>query len=355
MAATGVPIPTVRADSTLEDSAISASLPYDYVSAELHERRERVFLILSGVFLGMMVMLNILGITKFVELGPFALAVGVLPYPLTFLCTDFISEFYGRRRANTLVWVGFGLNFLILLFLWAGNALPSIAHKTELQRISAVQHETVFDESRTPPAPLVDPRTGAPLQRPVVEHNGETIAIESVQAVPVIDPETDEPILDPQTGEPVLELVESSTGEPIVREGGLLSRIYRTTQTAVLASMIAYLIAQLVDVRLFHFWKRLTKGKHLWLRNNGSTLVSQLVDTTAVVFITFWASIFSGEMTPAVIVAFIVSGYSFKLLIALVDTIPFYIGSHYMKKYLQIDPMREHDIDDEETRQPRRA
>lgn len=334
---------------------MSASLPYDYVSAELHERRERVFLILSGIFLGMMVMLNILGITKFIELGPFSLAVGVLPYPLTFLCTDFISEFYGRRRANTLVWVGFGLNVLILTFLWAGNSLPSIAFTTELQRINAVSYETVLDESRTPPAPVVDPRTGAPLQRPVVEHEGVLIPIESVNAVPVLDPDTGAPVLDPQTEEPILELVESSTGEPIVREDGLLSRIYQTTQAAVLASMIAYLIAQLVDVKLFHFWKRLTKGKHLWLRNNGSTLVSQLVDTTAVVLITFWASIFAGEMTGSVIIALILSGYSFKLLVALLDTIPFYIGSHYMKKYLQIDPLREHDIDDEETRQPRQA
>ena len=332
---------------------MSVSLPYDYVSAELHERRERVFLILCGVFLGMMVMLNILGITKFIELGPFSLAVGVLPYPLTFLCTDFISEFYGRRRANTLVWVGFGLNALILAFLWAGNTLPSIAYKTDLQRINAVDYETVMDRSQTPPTPLTDPRSGAPLQRPVVEHNGEVVLIESVHTVPIVDPETGEPVLDPQTGQPVLELVESTTGEPIVRESGLLSRIYQTTQAAVLASMVAYLIAQLVDVKLFHFWKRLTKGKHLWLRNNGSTLVSQLVDTTAVVLITFWASIFAGEMTASVIIALILSGYSFKLLIALLDTIPFYIGSHYMKKYLQIDPLREHDIDDEETPAPR--
>ncbi len=334
---------------------MSASLPYDYVSAELHERRERVFLILSGVFLGMMVMPNILGITKFVELGPFSLAVGVLPYPLTFLCTDFISEFYGRRRANTLVWVGFGLNALILAFLWAGNALPSIDFKTDLQRITAVEHETVLDRSKTPPEPLLDPRTGVPLLRPVVERDGEYIPIESLHTVPIIDPETNEPVVDPQTGDPVLEIVESHTGAPIVREEGLLGRIYLTTQAAVLASMIAYLVAQLVDVKLFHFWKRLTKGKHLWLRNNGSTLVSQLVDTTAVVLITFWASIFAGEMTLSVIATLIVSGYSFKLLIALADTVPFYIGSHYLKKYLQIDPIKEHDIDDEATPESRRA
>ena len=334
---------------------MSDSIPYEYVDAELHERRERVFLILSGTFLGMMIMLNILGITKFIQLGPFALAVGVLPYPLTFLCTDFISEFYGRRRANTLVWIGFGLNLIVLAFLWAGNALPSIPFKTELQQINVVELETVYDNSTFPPTPVEDPRTGLALKRPVLELDGEKVLIESVTTVPVVDPDTGNAVVDPQTGQPVLEIVEASTGAPIIREDGLLGRIFLTTQAAVLASMVAYLVAQLVDVKLFHFWKRLTKGKHLWLRNNGSTLVSQLVDTTAVVLITFWASILSGEMGLKVVLTFIASGYAFKMLVALVDTVPFYIGSHYLKRYLHIDPTKEHDIDDEETLPARSA
>ncbi len=334
---------------------MSGTIPYTFVTAELHERRERVFLILSGIFLGMMIMLNILGITKFVQLGPFALAVGVLPYPLTFLCTDFISEFYGRRRANTLVWIGFGLNFLVLGFLWVGNALPSMEFKTELQRLDVVKLETVFDRSKSPPVPILDPRTGLPLKRNVVEYNGETIVIESVRTVPIIDPDTNSPVVDPQTGRPVMEIVESTTGAAIVNDEGLLSRIFLTTQAAVLASMIAYLVAQLVDVRMFHFWKRLTRGKHLWLRNNGSTLVSQLVDTTTVVLITFWASIWSGEITIEVITSLILAGYGFKVVIALFDTIPFYIGSNFLKRYLQIDPMAEHNIDEEETTGPRTA
>jgi uncharacterized PurR-regulated membrane protein YhhQ (DUF165 family) len=56
-------------------------------------------------------MLNVIGITRFIELGSLQLAVGVLPYPLTFLCTDLISEIYGKKRANFLVWVGLGINF----------------------------------------------------------------------------------------------------------------------------------------------------------------------------------------------------------------------------------------------------
>ena len=83
-------------------------------ASELHARRERVFLILAGLFLGSMTMLNILGVSRFLDLSfvafgveiPFILAIGVLPYPITFLCTDFISELYGRRRASSVVWVG---------------------------------------------------------------------------------------------------------------------------------------------------------------------------------------------------------------------------------------------------------
>ncbi|MFO8030347.1 MAG: queuosine precursor transporter [Cyclonatronaceae bacterium] len=49
-----------------------------------------------------------------------------------------------------------------------------------------------------------------------------------------------------------------------------------------IGSMIAYLVAQTVDVQLFHFWKQVTRGRHLWLRNNGSTMVSQFVYSTPI-------------------------------------------------------------------------
>ena len=101
-------------------------------ASALHARRERVFLILAGVFLGSMTMLNILGVSRFIDLSftvfgvqiPMALAVGVLPYPVTFLCTDFISELYGRALANAVVWVGLLLNVWVMLILWIGGIMP---------------------------------------------------------------------------------------------------------------------------------------------------------------------------------------------------------------------------------------
>jgi uncharacterized integral membrane protein (TIGR00697 family) len=248
----------------------------------LHARRERVFLVLSGLFLGSMTMLNILGVSRFVDLSfevggvriPMALAVGVLPYPVTFLCTDFISELYGRSRANAVVWVGLLLNLWVVGFLWLGGALP--------------------------PAVALDPVSGLP---------------------------------------------------PTDAYDFAFFRIRTLTTGAVVASMVAYLAAQLCDVSLFHFWKRLTRGRHLWLRNNGSTLVSQFVDTFAVITIThFWARGLPIDPQAALwpqLWVFIGSGYVFKAVVALLDTLPFYLGVHWLSRWLEIDPSAEHDADRE--------
>ena len=92
----------------------------------LQQRREFCFLVLAGLFLGTLGMLNILGLTRFLELGqigswPVVVAVGALPYPITFLCTDLISELWGEKRAAQVVWVGLLLNGWVVLILWLGG------------------------------------------------------------------------------------------------------------------------------------------------------------------------------------------------------------------------------------------
>lgn len=230
-----------------------------------------------------MTMLNILGTSRFIDMSfelfgmkiPFAIAIGVLPYPLTFLCTDFISELYGRKRANFLVWVGFFLNIWVLFILWIGGLLP--------------------------PTPELDPSTGLP------HPDDYAFAFYTIR---------------------------------------------KLTMGAVLASMVAYLAAQFVDVYLFHFWKRITKGKHLWLRNNGSTLVSQFLDMFLVITIThFFVGLLPVDESKPIwpqLWIYIGSGYVFKLVVALLDTVPFYIGVKFLSKYLQIDPTVEHQADIEE-------
>ena len=294
----------------------------------LHARRQNVLLIFAGIFFGAMAMLNILGITKFIPIGkgtlevfgetvPFALAVGVLPYPITFLCTDFISEFYGRRCANWVVFVGLLVNLLVLGFVSLGAWLPS-TDPVPFQQVLVLQLESVELASSSGETTNVDPGLG-PDPKP-----------DSV-LIPLTGSDG-KPLRDPEFGARMFSLSEQR--RVFLREEGLFDRIAVTTQLAVTASMIAYLAAQFIDVYLFHFWKRLTRGKHLWLRNNGSTLVSQLVDTTAVILVTFWGN------TTSYIVALIVAGYLFKLAVALADTIPFYLGVRYLGRYLRIDSVR---------------
>ena len=270
--------------------------------AALHERRERVFLVLAGLFLGTLAMLNILGISRFIVLASaggemglvwgkpdfspdayiFAVAVGVLPYPITFLCTDLISEFYGRRRANFVVLVGFILNVWVMFILWVGGVLPGFGD------------------------------------------------------------------LD-------------AAGNPVITDGRapVFFEVRTLAFGAVTASMIAYLAAQFVDVQVFHFWKRLTKGKHLWLRNNGSTLISQAVDTVAVILITHFYAHALPVGTPEnpeptgwalwkVLGLFILTGYVFKLTAALLDTPVIYLAVKLLSPYLRINPITEHAADAEE-------
>jgi hypothetical protein len=101
-----------------------------------------------------------------------------------------------------------------------------------------------------------------------------------------------------------------------------------------IASMIAYLTAQTVDVRLFHFWKELTGGKHLWLRNNASTMVSQLVDSTAILSILYLAGNLGDNVNSvAALMILIINSYLFKFFFALFDTPLFYLGVRFLRRY----------------------
>lgn len=244
------------------------------LDAKYSVRREVVFVILSGIFLGSLAMLNILGISRLIDLSisigdrviPFKIFIGVLAYPITFLCTDFISELYGKRRANLVVWVGLLLNMWVLFILWLGSVLPPTDHVSQV--------------------------TGLP---------------------------------------------------PVDSPDWVYFKIKILAFGATAASMIAYLTAQFVDVSVFHFLKKLTKGKMLWVRNNGSTLTSQMVDSVAVVLITyFYAKAIEIPVEYTVfqyLLILVLSNYFFKMFAALVDTVPFYMGVKYLSKYLNINPM----------------
>jgi uncharacterized integral membrane protein (TIGR00697 family) len=196
-----------------------------------------LYILLGGLFITALITCNLIA-NKFVtvDLGfkVFTISAGVLPYPITFLLTDILSEIYGRKKTNTVVYTGFAASLFVLFMLFLGSLFPSI----EESPVSDEYYNTVFQNS----------------------------------------------------------------------------------WRVILASMVAYLTAQLVDIRLFHFWKKLTKGKKLWLRNNASTILSQLVDTTLVVLV-----LFVGVLPIERIGDFILDGWLFKVLVALTDTVFIYL------------------------------
>jgi len=81
------------------------------------------------------------------------------------------------------------------------------------------------------------------------------------------------------------------------------------------ASMAAYLVSQHHDVWAYHYWRDKTEGRHLWLRNNASTMVSQAVDTAIFISLAFYA-----VLPNSVLVQMMVGQYAIKLLIAALDT-----------------------------------
>ena len=217
------------------------------------EFKDRLFLFLSGIFLTSLVVGNIIGTTKFVDIYGLIVPAGVLAYPFTFLATDLICELYGKKKAQTLVWTGFFMNVFLLLLMSLGHFLP------DASGISGA----------------------------------------------------------------------ASTFE----------RVFQFMVGNVIASMIAYLIAQTVDVHLFHFWKNLTKGKHLWLRNNASTTLSQLIDTISILTILYLAdNLGPGVKTVSNLIQLIFASYLFKFFFALIDTPLFYLGVYLLKNKVHEDP-----------------
>ena len=97
-----------------------------------------------------------------------------------------------------------------------------------------------------------------------------------------------------------------------VEMGEMFGKVLYLTPRITIAGFIAYIISQNHDIWAFHFWKEKTNGKHLWLRNNASTVVSQLIDSVIFVTIAFYG------IFP--IVPLILGQWIVKIIIALIDT-----------------------------------
>lgn len=210
-----------------------------------------IYLILAALFIASLVTSNLI-FQKFFYWEPFGMyrfeiSVGILPYPITFLITDVLSEIYGKKKANQVVIAGIFASFFSMLIILVSNSAPAI--------------------------------TSSP-----------------------IDNET-------------------------------FSRVFGLSPLAVLASMLAYLAAQFIDIRIFHFWKKKTNGKHLWLRNNFSTFSSQFIDTFTVLFLLCSFNVLPWEIFTGLLI----SGFLFKVIIAALDTPILYLIVFWFRKKFNIE------------------
>jgi len=217
---------------------------------------QRIYLLLGALFITSLVVSNLI-FQKFFYWYPvdieifgnklFEISVGILPYPITFLITDLISEIYGKKRANDVVVVGIFASLFSLLIIYAGSSVP------------ATSWSYVDDE--------------------------------------------------------------------------MFNKVFGNSVIAVFASMLTYLFAQFVDIQIYHFWKRLTKGKHLWIRNNFSTWFSQFVDTFTIVFLLCSFSIIDWANFKGLLV----SGFLFKVIVAALDTPFLYLGVFLFRKRFKLE------------------
>ena len=221
-----------------------------------HLAAQKLYLYLAALFITSLVVSNLI-FQKFFYWYPFdweimgnslfELSVGILPYPITFLVTDLISEIFGKIAANRVVVAGIFASFFSMGILLLAGVVPAL-----------------------PNSPIDD---------------------------------------------------------------ATFKNVFALSPIAVLASMMAYLFAQFIDIRIYHFWKNLTKGRHLWLRNNFSTFASQFIDTFTVVGL---LCVF-GVLPWDSFLGLLISGVVFKILVALIDTPLLYLSVNWIRSYYKLE------------------
>jgi len=116
------------------------------------------------------------------------------------------------------------------------------------------------------------------------------------------------------------------------------SGIFGQSQAIIVASLIAFLLGQLLDVFVFHKIKKVTGEKQIWLRATGSTIVSQFVDSFVVLFVAFYvAPRITGNVDPwsfTQVMAICVGNYIYKFFVAVILTPVIYLVHHFIENYL---------------------
>ncbi len=208
-------------------------------------KRDTVYVILAGIFIANAVVAELIG-GKLIQIGPFIMSIGILPWPIVFLTTDIINEHFGRDGVKKLSLITAALIGYCFIILFFAIKIPA-----------AIGISTVTD--------------------------------------------------------------------------GQFSAVFGQSMWIMVASIIAFVTSQLVDVSIFWMLRNKTGKKMMWLRSTGSTVISQLIDTFVILGIAFWLP---GKMTTANFINAGLTGYTFKLIIAIVLTPLIYLGHYLIEKYL---------------------
>lgn len=210
-------------------------------------KKDTVYVILAGIFITNAVVAELIG-GKLIDVGPAVMSIGILPWPIVFITTDLINEYFGEKGVRRLSVITASLIAYTFIVLFFAMRIPS----TKISSVSTDQFNAVFGQS----------------------------------------------------------------------------------QLIIVGSITAFLLSQLIDVSLFHFIKNKTGSKMIWLRSTGSTVISQLFDSFIVLGIAFWLP---GIMDTKTFIISAFTGYSVKLIIAVLMTPLIYFGHYVIEKYIAKD------------------
>jgi uncharacterized integral membrane protein (TIGR00697 family) len=208
-------------------------------------KKDTVYVILAGIFITNAVVAELIG-GKLIHVGSAVMSIGILPWPIVFVTTDLINEYFGEKGVRKLSLITASLIAYTFIILFFAMKIPAVNGDG---LVSDMQFNGVFGQS----------------------------------------------------------------------------------MLIIVGSITAFMVSQLIDVTLFHFVKKKTGNKMIWLRSTGSTVISQLFDSFIVAGIAFWLP---GKMTTEVFIVSALTGYFVKLIIAVLMTPMIYLGHSLIEKYI---------------------
>jgi uncharacterized integral membrane protein (TIGR00697 family) len=247
----------------------TARVPADPSALDI---RAKVYLWLTAVFVTALLLANIVGVKVFAIpmrlplVGEFTVehTIGMLPFPITFLLTDLLNEYYGKRGARRVAYIGFAMGGLTFLLIQLSRKFPTLE------------------------------------------------------------------------------------GIPGTATDAAYENIFGAATLMYVCSLAAFLLSSLLDIFLFGVFKRLTRGRMVWLRATGSTIISQLFDSILISYFFFWLApillrmIDPGHPPPAD-VAWVtrtaLTGYILKFVIAVAVTPLIYFGRWFIRTRFGMQPV----------------